>query len=446
MLTTKDGLELNVEELSWNKAHALIKKVLPNLSKVMESYDNDDLKFYKASYRFGVKIFDNGKCYLPLQNGKSLEISSDLLPESLAKDLQYDANSEDPFGIVLSKNLELYLQTGSRVMSHAVISSGYVLGVPRAIEPEEMPTHSRSSLAWNLNSGARSIFFLTRIAARIKHEKLCRALKLRVDVPESMEDECTVFGEVARSINSPWQSEILFFSRDFVNRVKKAEYLQLSNCLMMIHRTSYNVWHNTALIWNAVFSEIEQKKYLMHYSMYSIFTARQLFLIAANSAVGFKPAINDEDAPVTEIKQAYNDIYGFKEDNQSDIMMVPSNLNLEIEDSSYYSINNPMLAEYTPDTFKGKSLINLLEEVFNIVKVYQSTILQEHSHVESLYQIAKTTTFSFYHSNVSDNTSKDIKNSLDLEQEDERLKKFGNGAFPESSAFFKGCVRIIRKP
>ena len=445
MLTTNTGLELNVEELSWDDAYPLIKGVLPSLSQVMESYDNDDLKFYKARYYFGAKIFNAGKCYLPLKNGDSVDFNSELLPDSLVKNLSYDEKREDPLGILLSKTSELYLETGSRIMSHSVVNPGYVFGIPRAIDPDDsvhMP--SRSSLTWNFNSGARAIFFLNRITAKSKHEKLLKELKIKAVVPESTEEQWTVFVEIAKSLEFPWYSEVLFFSREFVQRIRKAESFQLANYLMMLHRGSYNVWHNTALIWNAVFSEIEQKKHLTHYSMYSIFTARQLFLIAANSAIGFKPAMTDSSAPYSAIKDTYGKIYGFKEDGQSDVMMEPGVLDTTKTDSIYYSINNPMLAEYTPDTFKGKSLISLLEEVFCIVKAYQDNIISEHSQVESLYKVAKTTIFSFYHGNSDDGVCKDIQDSSLLAHEDERFTS--SGVFPETSAFFKGCIKITKSP
>lgn len=446
MLKTTDGTELNIEELSWDETHPLINKVLPNLSKMLESYDNDDFKFYLAKYTFGAKIFHSGKCYLPTLAGSVIEMNNQSLPEELARNLNYDVTSEDPLCIILSKQSELYLETGSRIMSHAIVNPGYTFGIPRSIEPEGFNEHSRSSLAWNLNAGSRSIFFLTKISSKIKHEKLCKTLKLRIQPPESVEDEWIVFNDVIKALNPNWHMEVLFFSRDFVKQIKKMESFQLANYLMMMHRATYNVWHNTSLIWNAVFSEIEQKKYLSSYSMYSIFTARQLFLIAANSAVGFKPTLSDEAAPFSEIKKAYNEYYGFAEDKQSDIMMLPSNLDLKIEDSVYYSVNNPMLAEYTPDTFKGKSLISLLEEVMYIVNTYQKAILSDHASIESLYKVANSTIFSFYHGSNSDDNYKNVLSVQTLIAEDKRFLETSNGIFPETSGFFKGCVKITRKP
>jgi hypothetical protein len=161
--------------------------------------------------------------------------------------------------------------------------------------------------------------------------------------------------------------------------------------------------------------------------------------------VGFKPAMNDNSAPYSIIKDIYNKVYGFKEEKQSDIMMEPSVLDTTKVDSIYYSINNPMLAEYTPDTFKGKSLISLLEEVSHIVKTYQDSIISEHSQIESLYKVAKTTTFTFYHVNSNDGSMyKNIQDSILLANEDQRF--CSSGIFPESSSFFKGCIKITKIP
>jgi hypothetical protein len=445
MLKTRDGVELNIEELTWDDTYILIKNVLPGLSKILESFDNDEFKFYKARYSFGERILHDQQCYLSNVNGESISFNDEILPDNLKCDLSYNKDTEDPLGLVLSKKSELYMETGSRIMSHAIANPGYLFGVPRAIEPMEMPILSHTGLNWNLNAGARSVFFLTKISAKLKHEKLIKTLKLKSEAPENVEMEWSVFKEIAKNINSRWCCEVLFFPRGFINRLKQMESFQLSNYFMRLHRSNYNIWHNTALIWNAVFSEIEQKKHLTHYSMYSIFNARQLFLIAANSAIGFKPIASDASVPYLEIKDLYNEVYGLREDKQSDIMMESANLDLSKNDAIYYSINNPMLAEYNPDTFKGKSLIALLDEIYSIVNAYQTTILADHIQVESLYKVANTTTFTFFHSNTNEDTYPHINNVETLAKEDARFTVSKQQQFPITSAFFKGCIRISRE-
>lgn len=446
MIKLNDEATLNLEILPWNKAHKLLKTINPQLIKLMEAYDNDDLVFYKASYKFGNKVFCDGKCYLPLTNGQEIELNSTNFPQDWYDDLLYDINKEDPLCIILTRESELYLETGARVMSHAIVKPGHIFGIPRAIDPIEVQDPSRSSLSWNMNMGARSVFFLSKISAKTKHEKLCKNIRIKSNAPENIEDEWQVFKEIILKLEHGWSGEVLYFSRKFVERLKQAEYFQLANYLMVLHRSTYNIWHNTALIWNTIFSQIEQKKHLTHYSMYSIFTARQLFLIAANSAVGFKPIVNENSIPATILKQVYEEYFGFLDAKQSDCMMQPANLTDEDGDAVYYSVNIPMLAEYTPDTFKGKSLISLLEEVRYIVKIYQETIMHEHAQVESLYKVAKTTEFTFYHAGKSDDfIYKDIFAIDELIKIDQRFLNAGNKMFADTASFFKGCIRISKK-
>src|SRR3990167_7579124 len=117
-IKVNDGRELNIVEISWEEVNNLLSPILPNLIKVMESVDNDKFKFFKASYPFGTRIIKQGKCYLPLKTGESIALNDANLPELIAKHFNYDPESEDPFGIIVNKNSEFYLQTGSRIMSH----------------------------------------------------------------------------------------------------------------------------------------------------------------------------------------------------------------------------------------------------------------------------------------------------------------------------------------
>ncbi len=177
--------------------------------------------------------------------------------------------------------------------------------------------------------------------------------------------------------------------------------------------------------------------------MYALFTARQLFFIAANSAIGFKPATNEESAPIKLIQDSYTNDYGLKDDDDSNVIMEPiSSFGTKNQNSVYYSLNYPLLAQYSPETFQGKSLISLLEEVRHVANAYQESILANHEKVKSLYKVAASTSFSFYSSDDDLEKYKNILNSSLLETEDLRFTQDQSGEFPEFCSFLKCCIKI----
>ena len=169
---------------------------------------------------------------------------------------------------------------------------------------------------------------------------------------------------------------------------------------------------------------------------------KQLFIISSDSAPAFRPATNDDLAPIDLLQEAYKTGYGLLDDGHSLIIMEPTTFNHK--DPVFYSLNHPILAQNNPETFKGKSLLSLLDEVRRATEIYQKNILLMKNEVETLYDVANTTKFDYYHSN----TSQDYKNILIdtiIAEEDKRFVKDGCGEFASGSWFFSGCIKISNK-
>jgi len=440
MIKTIDNIEIGIAKLKTNEAENLLKLLRPDLTKVMKSYDLDDFSFYKVSYPFGSPIIDAGKCYLPLANGESIEFNDPRLPKELADDLGYDPMTEDPLAVILSKNSEFYLPTRDTIMPHAVIHPGEMWGIPKAIDSD-----ADSSLIWNLNAGARYLFTLTRVTSQPMHNKLQKTYGIQSGIPFSPLEQWAVFVEIAKCAKSPWRCEVLYFPRKLINLLKTPEFVEMSDCLQKIRRESYNIWHNTALTWDTVFNNVEVEKYLTHYSPYALSTAKQLYLIAANSAPGFRPATDDDSAPIKLLQEAYTKVYGLADGGQSSVIMETTNLAPDDRRPVYYSLNCPMLAKHNPDTFKGKSFITLLDNIERIVRACQEYIPLNKPRIQSLYNTSVSTNFSFYHSNSDPEKNTNILSHELIAKEDKRFTRNNKEAFAASSHFFKGCIKIEHK-
>lgn len=444
MFETKDGKKIDVTALTINETGDILELLLPEFVEALRSYSFKDCFAYKANYSFGNPIINNGKCYLPLANGKSISFNDPELPDILARDLNYNSDFEDPLMVILSKNSELYKPSGDIIMSHAVLQPGSMLGIPRATDLSG-GQNATSSLFWNLNAGSRNLFTLSRTTSKAMHSKLQKNCGVTLEVPSTSQEQWGIFKEISSHAKSPWNAEVLFFSRQFIEKLKNSKYAEIANNLQQIRRASYTVLHNTSAIWDAIFNNIEREKRLTHHSLYSIFTSRELFLIGANSAPGFRPATSEDSAPIRLLQDAYTNEYGLGEENHSNVIMEPANFSQLMTEPVYYSLNYPTLARYNPETHKSRSLITLLDSTERVTSTYQNNIPLSQPTNKLLSDVAEQTEFTFYHCNSDQQTFKNILNHNLIAEEDERFTKNQRGSFAEHSAFFKGCIRIKRK-
>lgn len=443
-MLTKNGEVLAVKKLNWSEAAAMVGKVNPIFGAIMKTLDVDktNYTFYLASYPFGSEIIKDKKSYLPLENGEVIAFGDALLPDSLCNDLKYKHDMEDPMGIILSKTSEFYLAGEARIQPHSIITPGQIFGIPRAIDTS--PSTS-SVLEVNLNGGCRSVFMLPKISDQVNHGKLQEMYGVTSSVPNTPQEHWHTFVDIAKQANSDWRTEVLYFPRNWINNITSADWATIELGLVHIHRKSYSIWHKVADIWSKAFHEIEEEKQLnKHYSMQSLETVKHLFKMAADVIPGFRPATNDESAPISLLMKAYATAYNMTaRPKYAAIIMEPTRFSMKDNAPLYHSINHASFTAKPVNAAKKKSQIALLEEIRVITELYSKGILERKNDVKSLYDVTIKTQFNYYHTNP-ENYSK-IKNALLLGVEDNEFIHDEDSAFPSNAAFFKGCIKISSK-
>lgn len=440
MFKTTDGDIIDVEMLSWDEARLIPNIIDPELMKIIDEISpGKDYRLYKAKYPFGAKILDKSLSYLPLQNGNNISFNSDRLPKIMIKDLAYDPAKTNPVAIVLDKNSEFYVSIGKNILPYAMVSPGDIFGTARILDnvDSEYSTVLNSSFSrWELTSGARSIFMLPKITENISHMKLKKMYGLSQDKPDTYQDHWSIFREIAAKTQDNWRSEFLFFSVKWFEKLKDPVWAKLYCYLLRENRRSYKFGHNI-VSWEITFNAIEQNKKMI-YSPYTLNTARHLFAISSGTFPGFAPTTNEDSAPTKLLQKAYLEGYGLKD--QYPLIVKPTHFSLIKQEPVYYFLNYPTLTQCNPQTFKGKSLITLLDELERVIKKYQIGIqedpLAKHT---SLYNIAQATDFSYYH-NTPDNFT-NINNNILIPEDDQRFV-CETGAFPNHSPFLKGCIKV----
>lgn len=442
-MLTKNGDVLAVKKLNWSEAASKIAVVNPALATLMKVLDVNkaNFAFYLAIYPFGGEIINDKKLYLPLERGDSIAFDDPLLPDSLRNDLKYDRDREDPMGVILSKTSEFYLSGDARIQPHSIITPGQVFGIPRAID--NSPSTS-SVLEINLNAGCRSVFMLQKIGDQVNHSKLQEICKITAPVPTTPQEHWNVFVDIAKQTKSSWQTEVLYFPRNWINNITISEWATIELELVRIHRRSYSLWHKVADIWSKAFHEIEEEKRLnKHYSMQSLETVKHLFKMAADVTPGFRPAINDESAPIGLLTKAYTTAYNMlARPKYAAIIMEPTRFSMKNDAALYHSINHASFTTKPVGSSKKKSQIALLEEIRVITELYAKGIAERKHDVKSLYDVTMSTKFSYYHTNP-ENYSK-IKNAALLGVEDKGFMSNEYSEFPSNAAFFKGCIKISK--
>lgn len=449
MLEIKDDRLYNVFELGWEELYSIIYAIKPRLAKRMQENAKQlkGLPFFIVNYPFGEKIINNREVYLPLVGGGCISFNDPSLPDILRNHLSYTPGIDNPVGMILNKESEFYLPRGHRIASYPVIRTGQIFGfahIVDAVMNDNAAADKKAYISiWNLDAGARTAFILPKVSENQKHANLLEIYGINVEKPRTYIEQHDVFRALNASIDKPWTQSILYFPKQFLDMLKTAQYLAIYQELSNIHRSSYNIWHTTYSKWDSDINYIFEEAKVDGFSSYAVNIVKHIYLIVAGGVPGCAPTTDENMLPKKLIEDAYANDDGYGLTEYWPIIMQPKQFNAKSTEAVYYSLNLPTLVSYNPDTFKGKTNIELLCEVGDVLCRCQQYILNKFEDRESvLYETAVRAQFSFYHDDPNpEKYGGIIKNSALLPEEDKRFYKKG-WTFPHRNQFVRGCIKI----
>ncbi|HLX53749.1 MAG TPA: hypothetical protein VKR58_07400, partial [Aquella sp.] len=440
---------LDILILSWNEVFNTIYAINPELAELMhEQYELlKDLPFFVVNYPFGEKIIHNRKAYFPLVGSGSIWFNDPDLPDILRDHLSYTQGVDNPVGMILNKESEFYRTFEQRNVSYQIIREGQLFGFAHVIDAIMKSRSEKNKKAnisiWNLDAGARSAFVLPKISENGSHAHLLKAYGIDVKKPMTYIEQCNVFRALNASVEKPWTQSILYFPKQFLDLLKTNKqcseiYQEMAN----IHRSGYSIWHTTYAKWDSDINYIFQKAKVNSLSAYAVNIAKHIYLIVAGGVPGFAPSTDENMLPKKLIEDAYTKTDGYGLTEYWPSIMQPKKFEEEKE-PVYYSLGMPTLIDYNPESFKGKTSIDLLSKVMMILCRSQDYILNKFEDTDSvLYETATKAQFSFYHDDPNpEKYGRLIKNSTLLPKEDPRFYKKG-WTFPWRSQFLRGCIKI----
>ncbi len=436
-----------IQVLTWNDVRLDVKKVNPSLAEVIDSLSPDDgCKIYKASYPFGAMIFNQGNLNIPKHSENSTTLHNHTRTSDINEDLSYRTI---PMGIMLKNSSEVFIERENRFIPLTVLTEGTVFGAWETLDP--MQSYF-IKLAWNVSSGARSIFMLPKISEASGYKRLQKEFGIRLNAPKELKDHWDVFKKLATSENfpTPWQTEVLFFSKKWFEKITTDKAW---NCLKLyLHEISWQqsmFWRYTVtmnIVWQEFASRL--KKTNMKVGAYPLETLKHLITLG----VGGLPAFgaqnkNEKIAPIKALQNTFLDIYGI---DYFPSIMSPQYLSLNQEKSvGYYSINEPTLIESVQ---KSREVINIMQvarEVKELFDYFKKEVIENNLVVKNtpIFTLMQNAEFDFIH--TKHDPAHHLISSKHLPNDDETLIGPTDAAkklsFCSTSNFLRGCVRIIIK-
>ncbi len=428
-------IQYPIEELTWEDVRHEVQKLNPIFSAIIDRLSpGKKYKLIKARYFNGDLIIDNG-VLTPFS-----QTTGGLQKKCLEK-LKY---SPIPLFLTLKKAHEVFVQTDTRVIPLNTFQAGSLLGLFESIDAM---FGKISSPRWSVSAGARSIFMLPNVNESIGFSRL----RMEYDLPASMElkqlsNHWHVFKEISQHANfhQKWQSEVLFFTDDWIlNHDKDPAWLEFRNYLFEMgwEQAKFATDKiNFSLAWESFAQTISSKR--IKPTPYLADQVKHIVNIAAGKWPAFKPAEDNEIAPIDGLQQAFVDIYKLK--NYLPTIMYADLLGLKKHLPVYYSLYFPTLLEGSAQNFSVSTIMLDLHDIKTLLDIFKQNLL---NNKKFDYNVLDNINFEYFH--VDQDKFNKFKSSKLLEVEDSRflkdLKKFPDKIFCTTSSFWRGCLKISVK-
>lgn len=426
-----------ITELMWDDARKYLLPLNPELTTIIDKLSpNKNHTIFKVSYCYGDNLLqNNAEFFLPSKSGL-VAITDASVSTHIKKKLGYNFQS-NPIGIVLKNSFELFISLKERVIPFGLIRPGRVFGLWRLFD--EGITFAPRNFPWGLTAGARSLFMLAKISEQKRHQRLKHTFNLSPDKPQDLKDHHAIFSSIAnhKMHGEPWMADILFFSNDWFEHRNDSAWLEFNYYLLNKTWQGSSYWRNQ-FIWNIVFSLIQNKK-LIKPSPYIIDIVKHLLGLASGVIPGFQSAPNDNFAPISRIKTAYDEIYKM---SYPSVIMQPTYFSMfERGQPVYYSLQYPTSFETHLKANAKTTALTDLYETMSLLEKYIDEIHKNWPDLDSkvpFFKLATLVKFEAFHPHQNGNRY--IKSSEHLTREEQNFHEL-----PKNVGFFNGCIQISNK-
>ncbi|WP_392538022.1 hypothetical protein [Legionella sp. 227] len=425
---------------NWDEVKDKIKIINKNFFNLIESISSvSSMPLYLATYDYGKVIGSKSDFFIPDHTGNESYLGSNLIPNEIAKDLDYGKNSS-PLGLIMENFCEWSYEERNEIFPFAVQGEGTIFNQQIIFQEEQTIENNTISL----HSGVKSIFMLPNIGCKVHHKKVQLALGIESEAPKDPNEHYALFREILYKTGyyKDWHSTILFFSKQWIDEIRNnpawlgVKFFFSENLRKRISRDLYNSFYNDLFMTSNSVNKHRPTPFLID-------TAKYIFNIIMGKGIGYIPAQNSKLLPIEPIQEIYHKIYQL---TYSPILMVPSSFNNNL-DHIYYSLQQP---SKKINTFKIRMNNSTYQELAVLRKILLS-YLEEFSSDDSnsfgsdLYWACQNIKLSFFHNKPSD-PKDNILLAKQITEHDLRfqISKYNKLDISNDAKFFRGCLRISR--
>jgi len=432
----------SIVELRWDDIKNQVIQVNPEFAEIINNIKNkNDFPLYKVTYPFGSTIIDSGKFQLPLKDGTLVPISHSSINQKYYDQLNYNSNSI-PFGIVLDKSIELFLQTQDRVIPSVIHSEGKLLGLWSSLSSMHVWLD-----AWHMTAGSRSIFVLPKITDNASHKKLCKARGIKAPLPGDLNSHWNLLTKLAAhsDFSEPWFTETLFFSNKWFVPQKDNNWVRFQNYLYQKAWKGTETWRSKAVydhIWDSIIRELTKSQTKI--APFIVDIVKHIITIGIGAAPGFCPATCSKKIPIKGLQQDFIDLYSLK--NYAPTIMVPHHFSKKSRRKVYWSLAMPTHFESNVKPKKLNSTLAVLREIKELMLYFKEVTLKKPDSIKGspMETFLNDANFDFFHSEPD--VEGEIGLSLELPKKDDTLvytaPSLQKRGFSDVSPFVRGCVRF----
>ncbi len=430
------------QEHPWPQIRPQIAKIDKPLATLIDHCNpSKDHTLIELHYPFGSHIWhsNQGGFQIPDASGETVSLDHADVPKGLQQKLGYQAL---PLGMIMQGGAEVYHEWKERVSALAFWREGLCLGLGEMLGGTTLGA---------VVAGARSLWFVPRVADRQRHRKLQLAWDLKRPAARDLFGQWRVFVDLARQAREPWRAKLLFFTHKWWE--PKQKNLAWQNFYRYLQEKACSEWLATRLRsafempWNHFCQRLQQKG--ERFDPYLMETLKHLIFIAKGMTPAFAPVAETTcHGPTQFLMNAYLNHYGLKP--YAPTLLAPAHFKQTFAKNQpvYYSLQNPTLLNSLP---KSKSFSSAVDDLRQL-KLLMDYFIEENlgnsflGNDKNFWAELQNVRFDYFHSEMFSYGG--ILPSARLPAGDRNLVYVPGGEvreFADKASFFRCCVRVMGK-
>lgn len=433
-----------IKKVYWKDVREDVLRVQPTLAKLIDELDpGKDLPFYLANYLYGDCIVEDGRFFIPNENGMLVPKDSINSSNEIHKDFEYCGNII-PAGILLNNSWELLTKSMNRISTFAIYKEGTIFGLWKWLYKTNNYHPWR---IFTITSGARTAFLLPGMGNSDSFRQLRNNYGYNLKSPKHPLDHFEIFKAINKHAknSSPWNTSLLFFTNSWINKIVNAnkKWANLRNYLFELNYIAGDYWRNKIFYDHSLSCLKENNK--LKTNPFIEDTVKHLLSLSTGAAPAFCAAIDTSAGPFDIVQKAVIEIYGLQD--YVPTIMHPMHFSYnKLSRPVYYSLNFQTSIEFSSKNRESIPNLETQKEIRLFLSLYKEEILGGHLKLEGtlMHDLVQSVEYEFFH--TREDLLREVLLTEEMPKNDPALLmcmvKCKNKLFSSGNAFVRGCIRI----